>query len=885
MIPTNVRPQRSVAGRMAAAVVSAFLLLACLPTVAAFHDPDLGGYAGFASPAAQETAGQADAGAAEPAAEPIEAVEAVVAEATGHLVVSEVTTGGASASDEFIELYNPGPLALPLEGLEVIYVTASGGTITRKANWASGAPSMAPGTHVLIANAAGAFAAVADVTYTNGLAATGGSLAIRILGAGSAIDAVGWGNATSIWLEGLPAAAAAAGHSIERLPGGVQGSGQDTDQNSVDFIESATPDPQNSLSPPIALRTPEPSPTVSASPTSDPTSDASPTPTTPGSPQPTAQPSATPLPTPPATPSPTSQPTATPSQPALTIAEARAQPDGTSVTVEGVSLTDSAFADGGGYLADASGGIAVLLGDGSFPRGQQVRVAGDVDDRFSQRTIRADAGGVTVIGPASEPSAAEVSTGAIGEAFEGELVEVAGTIASSPTTLTTGIAVDVDDGSGAVRVMVGSATGIDTSTWMRGASLRLRGVVGQRDSSGTGTAGYRVQPRDASDVLGSGPPATPTPSPSPSGDPSAISIKAARAQPVNTRVTVRGTVTLASNMADEGTAAIQDSSGAILLRLGDDVGSLELQLGELLEVYGTRSTKSGMETIRLSAPPRHLGRQAQPDPRRRPTGSLGEEEEAVLVIARGEVTTSPRRTSAQNIYFDVDDGSGPIQIFLTPRSGASVEGIVIGSWVEVRGVLGQETSGKLPDRGYRIWPRVAADLEVVATAPGTDGGTGGAPSNGDGPAAPGSGAGAAPDGTQAGGTPAAQQRVPGLGLTAATASAAPSSRRAGRGGEVASGADEGASKPEPAAAGMGLLALGGLLLTSAGGLVVPPGRPGQLLRALWHRIRSRPELEEEEAASGPSAVAEPMPALVPLTVLDGAQRTPRSSGERILPPT
>ena len=136
-------------------------------------------------------------------------------------------------------------------------------------------------------------------------------------------------------------------------------------------------------------------------------------------------------------------------------------------------------------------------------------------------------------------------------------------------------------------------------------------------------------------------------------------------------------------MADEGTAAIQDSSGAILLRLGDDVGGLELELGELVEVAGTRSTKSGMETIRLSQPPRRLG---QPGPARcasaAPPARLGEEDEAVLVVVRGEVTTSPRRTTAQNIYFDVDDGSGPIRIFLSPRSGATAEGIVIGSWVE-----------------------------------------------------------------------------------------------------------------------------------------------------------------------------------------------------------
>src|SRR6185503_11471543 len=98
---------------------------------------------------------------------------------TDHLVVSEVTTGGSSASDELIELYNPSTLALPLEGLEVIYVTSTGGTITRKASWAAGAASLPSGAHLLIANGAGAFAGIADLTYTNGLAAPGGSVAIR----------------------------------------------------------------------------------------------------------------------------------------------------------------------------------------------------------------------------------------------------------------------------------------------------------------------------------------------------------------------------------------------------------------------------------------------------------------------------------------------------------------------------------------------------------------------------------------------------------------------------------------------------------------------------------------------------------------------------------
>ena len=50
------------------------------------------------------------------------------------LVVSEIQTGGASASDEFVEVANQGSTAVDLVGLELVYVTASGTTVTRKAS-------------------------------------------------------------------------------------------------------------------------------------------------------------------------------------------------------------------------------------------------------------------------------------------------------------------------------------------------------------------------------------------------------------------------------------------------------------------------------------------------------------------------------------------------------------------------------------------------------------------------------------------------------------------------------------------------------------------------------------------------------------------------------
>ena len=552
-----------------------------------------------------------------------------------HLVVSEVVTGGASASDELIELHNPTASSLPLEGLELIYVTASGATISRRTAWDAGAASVPPGGHVLVANEAGAFAPIADALYASGMAATGGSVAIRIMGATSAIDAVGWGTATSTWREGDSAVVPDAGSSIERLPGGDLGSSHDTDDNASDFVARVVPEPQNLASPP----TPAPG-------GGDPVS-------TPIPPVPT------PIPTP-VPPEPTPIP-----PPATPIAAARSAADGTELTIEGVALTGSGFHDGGGFVADASGGIAVLVTDGAFTRGTLLRITGEIDDRFAQRTLRADGQAVVSVGPGTAPAPRLLATGSVGEETEGELVDIAGTIVGGATTLTTAVAFDVDDGSGPTRVLVGTDTGIDTTIWKAGVGLELNGVAGQRDSTGSGTAGYRVMPRDAADIMriepGSptaspSPPGSPTESPASSAAPGALlTIEGARALPKNARARVRGVVTLPTGVVDESSAIIQDGSGAILLRLGDDVG--RLTLGQLVEVAGTRSTKSGMETLRVTEAPTKIGSGSPPSPARIRTGSAGEALEAHLVTVRGALVANARKASSGSVSFEIDDGS------------------------------------------------------------------------------------------------------------------------------------------------------------------------------------------------------------------------------------
>jgi hypothetical protein len=639
---------------------------------------------------------------------PLGPVQRPAVAAEGHLVISEVVTGGASASDELIELYNPTAAALPIEGLELVYVSASGATLTRRVGWEVGAPLLGPGAHLLVANEAGAFAAIADAVYAGGMAATGGSVGLRIQGATTAVDAVGWGDAASAWLEGHPASAPPPGSSIERMPGASAGSTKDTDDNAADFVVRSVPDPQNTGSPPVPgspMPTPTPLPTATPipGPTETPAPSASPSPST--TPAPTVAPS----------------PTASPS---VAIGTARGLPDGTTVTIDATALTGSAFADGGGYLADATGGIAVLVDSGSFARADRVLVTGTIDDRFAQRTLRASS---VAAQPGGEPpTPAPIATGAVNELVEGRLVRVSATIDGGPTALNGGVAFDVDDGSGVARVVVGSATGVDVAGWVDGRRIIVIGVVGQRDSSGTGASGYRVQPRDPGDVellaLPSPTPASsassqPTPTPSPSESTREITtIAAARAAPTNERLTVRGVVTLASGTIEDESAVVQDATGAILLRLGEESG--QLVRGELIEVAGVRSTKSGMESLRVSAPPRRIGTAPDPAPRTLRTGDAGEGAEAEVVLVRGTLVANARRASSGTVSFDIDDGSGPLRVVLGASLQAADEHLADGSWVQVTGVLGQETTGAEPTLGYRVWPRDPAEVRVLAAVTG-----------------------------------------------------------------------------------------------------------------------------------------------------------------------
>jgi hypothetical protein len=142
---------------------------------------------------------------------PAEAAAATWPVSTG-MLVSEVVTRAAAASDQYVELYNASAAGMDLAGLELVYVTASGLTVTRKQTWTSlVVPAHA---HLLIANASGAFAAAADGLFSNGgFSTAGGSLVLRTVSGGSVVDAVSWGSATNTFVEGSVGSAPPTGSS------------------------------------------------------------------------------------------------------------------------------------------------------------------------------------------------------------------------------------------------------------------------------------------------------------------------------------------------------------------------------------------------------------------------------------------------------------------------------------------------------------------------------------------------------------------------------------------------------------------------------------------------------------------------------------------------
>jgi outer membrane biosynthesis protein TonB len=679
------------------------------------------------------------------------------------LLVGEVVTGGASGSDEWIELYNAGPETADLLGLEVVYASATGATVSRKQAWSSSVP-IPPRRHLLLANAAGVFATGADGTYAGGLSASGGTVALRTAD-GVLIDTLSWGDASSALVSGRPGPAPPAGSSLERLPGGALGNGRDTQDDLADTWVQPSPVPQRLLDPPTPPD-PEPTPDPTVAPSPTPTSVATTPPSTAPSPSP-ADPTGSVSPTI----APTTSVAPTPPGP-LSIAAARLLPLGSPVTVVARLTTPLGSLEGGrlAFAQDDTAGIALRLESAlwpALPAGTDVRVEGVLGDVASQATVvLPDADALIVLGSGPLLDLVAVETGAAGEELEGRVVRVRGSVPFAGSWEGDGWLVPVDDGSGPLDVFVPSILGMEPWLLAPGSDLEVTGVLGQVDTAGTGT-GYRLYLRTSSDVVRHGGP-TPTPSPTPtptptpsltgtptptatpqptrtstprptatptprptstptprptptpthrptaSPTPAPMTVRQARSLAVGTDVRVSGTVLVEpGRIVAEGVVAIASDGAGILVRAApEDVSGLSsgdriLVEGRLADPYGNLEIRADGDAVV------DVGVGPIPGAVAVRTAELGEGTEGRLVTLVGRIERIENGSSGAFAITLADvDGSGRVFVFGT--TGIVRDPYLPGQRLRVTGIAGQRASSRGAPDGYRVWPRGTADVRILA---------------------------------------------------------------------------------------------------------------------------------------------------------------------------
>lgn len=145
---------------------------------------------------------------------------------TGKVVINELMTRGtAGATQEFVELYNPGSCAVSLGGWKLAYKSKAGAGNTVLHTFGAG-DSIAAESFLVLGTAS--FTVKKDVTMNGGMADDGGQVGL-VDDTDKLVDGLGYGGATGPFVEGKAAGAPSSNGSVGRkIDGG------DTDDNAAD---------------------------------------------------------------------------------------------------------------------------------------------------------------------------------------------------------------------------------------------------------------------------------------------------------------------------------------------------------------------------------------------------------------------------------------------------------------------------------------------------------------------------------------------------------------------------------------------------------------------------------------------------------------------------
>lgn len=362
----------------------------------------------------------------------------------------------------------------------------------------------------------------------------------------------------------------------------------------------------------------------------------------------------------------------------ITVAEARAAPDGQTVTVEGVITWQAQWDSRIYFFQDATGGMSVFDGAGpTLAIGDSVQITG------TRGSFRGEVQIGTVltlnnVGPVGEP-APRVVTGAEINAgtFAGQLVTIDGTVTIVDTLSFGNQSVTLTDAGGTVFTVFGdSRTGVTVADWVAGSVHAVTGVLGTDDRN---TLIHRIEVRQQSDIVLGG---------------SVVDIADARTM-VGSTLIIQGVIT-EQNPWDDRIFFLQDATGGISSFFSS---APTMQRGDLVQIQGDISTFNG-ETQISPTSLQILGSVAVPSPR----GVTGAEVNAGT--AQGELVTvtgvlqSIDTLSFGNQLATIRDAAGTdFSARVDSRNGMTVaDWPAAGATVRVTGVLGTDDRDTRPER-------------------------------------------------------------------------------------------------------------------------------------------------------------------------------------------
>jgi hypothetical protein len=380
----------------------------------------------------------------------------------------------------------------------------------------------------------------------------------------------------------------------------------------------------------------------------------------------------------------------------LTVARLDSLPLGRRVMLRGVALNAwSTFGDSTLHVADTTGALrAIRVQPAVFAAGDTIRLVGTVLSHNSAVTI----GDVTAFRIAAAPltrvpvllSTADAATAA-GGTLRNDLVRIDSATIVSTQVLPNGEgAVNVDDGSGLLQVILDPSAGFGTQpNLVPGALLDAVGLLVRRTDGS-----WQLKPRNAADI---------------SASIQRVTIAQARTLTPGRLVRIEGLALNGWITFGDASVHIVDPTGSLR---STEVANSSIFAGDSISFVGRIAMRDGQTVLSSVSPTVLLPNRLLAQPtvlttQQARTADGGGLDAALVRIVNA--TISDTATVIGNLIVGANDGSGRLEIMIRPALGLVHSQFVPGATISATGLLVPATGGAT----WQLRPRGQSDITVT----------------------------------------------------------------------------------------------------------------------------------------------------------------------------